>query len=85
MMNDKGLKIECPNCGADRESIEMTWTEKRYASVFACRDPDPKSRRKVWLLPDDIYNADSGGSTITCLECNFSSKSQWRFIKEVDA
>jgi len=63
----------------------MTWTEKRYASVFARRNPDPKSRKKVCLFPDDIYHADSGGSTIACKECGFSSKSEWRFIKEVDA
>ena len=85
MMNDKGLMIECPNCGAERESIAMSWTEKRYASVAAVRNTDPRSRRKVRLLPDDVYHVDSGGSTITCTMCDFSSKSQWRFIKEVDA
>jgi len=78
MMNDKGLRVRCPKCGADgKEDIIMTWRRKNWATVYASHVPPdtPCLLRDNWLYVED------GPRTYTCVKCNYSSRSERVWIE----
>ena len=78
MMNDDGLKVRCPKCGADgKDDIIVTYRVKKWATVCALNS----SYHGLWLCDNDQFHAENGPRTYTCEKCNYSSRSERVWIE----
>jgi uncharacterized Zn finger protein len=83
-MNEQGLVVECPRCGASHEHIVKRWLQWVQAPVYATRHEytegteyhlDVETEMATW---ED--NADFDSMVFTCLSCKYTRAHDEDFI-----
>ena len=85
-MNEQGLVVECPRCGASHEHIVNRWKQWVQAPVYATREKawdtgateyhlDAETELATW--EDD---ADFDTMVFTCFSCKYTSQQDEDFI-----